>query len=144
MAWSAPKTDWDTADGVTDTDLNRIEENVRILGQGNGRASIAEIASGDNLDINDTDDAFLITGTNAIKFIKIGTRQPGDKIWLCFPTTASLHHDEGSPPSGYAALYLTKTDWAHEDAISGSTTIGKFIEFIFDGTYWRSGFIPTA
>lgn len=31
MAWQAPKTDWTSADGIRDTDLNRIEENTRIL-----------------------------------------------------------------------------------------------------------------
>lgn len=31
MAWQAPKTDWTSADGVRDTDLNRIEENTRVL-----------------------------------------------------------------------------------------------------------------
>lgn len=31
MAWQAPKTDWTSADGVRNTDLNRIEENTRVL-----------------------------------------------------------------------------------------------------------------
>ena len=30
MTWSAPKTDWDSSDGVTDVDLNRIEENISV------------------------------------------------------------------------------------------------------------------
>ena len=28
MAWQVPKTDWAAADGVRDTDMNRIEENI--------------------------------------------------------------------------------------------------------------------
>ena len=31
MAWQTPKTNWSSADGVRDTDLNRIEENTRVL-----------------------------------------------------------------------------------------------------------------
>lgn len=31
MAWQAPKTDWSSADGVRNTDFNRIEENTRVL-----------------------------------------------------------------------------------------------------------------
>lgn len=31
MAWQAPKTDWSSSDGVRNTDLNRIEENTRVL-----------------------------------------------------------------------------------------------------------------
>lgn len=31
MPWQAPKTNWTSADGVRDTDLNRIEENTRVL-----------------------------------------------------------------------------------------------------------------
>lgn len=31
MAWQTPKTDWSAADGVRDTDFNRIEENIRFL-----------------------------------------------------------------------------------------------------------------
>ena len=29
MAWQEPKTNWQAADGVTDTDLNRIEGNTK-------------------------------------------------------------------------------------------------------------------
>lgn len=31
MAWQTPKTDWSAQDGVRDTDLNRIEENLLYL-----------------------------------------------------------------------------------------------------------------
>lgn len=31
MPWQAPKTDWSAADGVRDSDFNRIEENTRVL-----------------------------------------------------------------------------------------------------------------
>jgi hypothetical protein len=31
MAWSTPKTDWDTDDGIIYTDLNRIEANTEYL-----------------------------------------------------------------------------------------------------------------
>lgn len=31
MAWQTPKTDWAAADGVRDTDMNRIESNISEL-----------------------------------------------------------------------------------------------------------------
>jgi hypothetical protein len=31
MAWATPKTDWATSDAIGTTDLNRIEENTRVL-----------------------------------------------------------------------------------------------------------------
>lgn len=31
MAWVAPKTDWASTDGVTTTDLNRIEGNIDVM-----------------------------------------------------------------------------------------------------------------
>ena len=31
MAWTAPKVDWDSADGVADSDLNEIGENLVVL-----------------------------------------------------------------------------------------------------------------
>lgn len=31
MAWQTPKTNWGAADGVRDTDFNRIEENIQFL-----------------------------------------------------------------------------------------------------------------
>lgn len=34
MAWQTPKTDWGPADGVRDSDFNRIEENIRTLYEG--------------------------------------------------------------------------------------------------------------
>lgn len=33
MSWQTPKTDWASSDGVRDTDMNRIEENIRLLGE---------------------------------------------------------------------------------------------------------------
>jgi len=29
--WTTPKTDWDSNDGITDSDFNRIEENAEVL-----------------------------------------------------------------------------------------------------------------
>ena len=34
MTWNAPKTDWTSADGVRDTDMNRIEGNILALYNG--------------------------------------------------------------------------------------------------------------
>ncbi len=36
MAWQTPKTNWAAGDGVANGDLNRIEENVRMLSQSAG------------------------------------------------------------------------------------------------------------
>lgn len=34
MAWQVPKTDWAASDGIRDTDMNRIEENIKALYEG--------------------------------------------------------------------------------------------------------------
>ena len=39
MAWLTPKTDWGAADGVRDTDMNRIESNILELYNGAGLAT---------------------------------------------------------------------------------------------------------
>ena len=36
MAWQTPKTDWSAADGVRDSDFNRIEGNIQALYEGAG------------------------------------------------------------------------------------------------------------
>ena len=40
MAWQTPKTDWAAGDGVANGDLNRIEENIRMLSQSAGAYGI--------------------------------------------------------------------------------------------------------
>tara|TARA_R100001480_G_scaffold7322_1_gene14909 strand:+ start:19011 stop:19547 length:537 start_codon:yes stop_codon:yes gene_type:complete len=45
MAWTTPKTDWDTDDGIEDTDLNRIEENTEYLYDSITPINIASVAS---------------------------------------------------------------------------------------------------
>ena len=55
MAWQTPKTDWSTADGVRDTDFNRIEGNTLALYEETARRSytIYVSASVGNDDSND-------------------------------------------------------------------------------------------
>jgi hypothetical protein len=38
---------------------------------------------------------------------------------------------------------LTHIDYSVHDHLAANA-ITKFIEFVYDGTYWRSGFLPTA
>lgn len=45
MAWSTPKTDWDTDDGIMNTDLNRIEGNSLALGENMLKKGISYFAN---------------------------------------------------------------------------------------------------
>jgi hypothetical protein len=132
MAWQTNKTDWTPDDPLNAVDMNRIEENIRILGQGNGRAAIASIASATSLAINDADETFFVTGNADIYYIAKGTRQPGNRIQLIFTGgTTKLYHNAGSVPDGYSAIF----NWdlgAYVSILHYYT-----INFIHDGTYWR-------
>jgi len=40
MAWQTPKTDWTSADGVSDADMNRIEGNIQALAGTDNKSTI--------------------------------------------------------------------------------------------------------
>jgi hypothetical protein len=135
MAWQTPKTDWDTDDGITTTDLDRWEENTRILKQGGDHGS--SIAAGNNLTV--TKNSHLITGGGEIRYISTGGWGSGARVTLIIQGSATLKHNYGaptSPPTGFAAMFLTKSGGGGEVVIGTGKELA--VEFIYDGTYWRS------
>jgi hypothetical protein len=133
MAWATPKMDWDTDDGIGTADLNRIETNINILKVGGDNGG--SIASANSLAV--TKNSHLITGNTDIMFISTTGWAAGARILLTFDEgSVVLHHNETSPPSGYAALYLTIDNGAHENYSAGPA--GITFEFFYDGTYWRN------
>jgi hypothetical protein len=71
MAWQTPKTDWTSADGVRDTDFNRIEENILTLYKEVGLRGALMIyvnaISGNDITGNGTTSAPYKTITKAIQ-----------------------------------------------------------------------------
>jgi hypothetical protein len=118
MSWGTPKIDWATDDVIATTDLNRIEENAVTLHKGNGQAALASITAANNLDINETDETFIVTGNTAIYYIKKTGRQEGNKIILHFTGTPTLHDQEAGPGGEYAKMKLI---------FNGNITIGTDI-----------------
>ncbi len=132
MTWQTNKTDWTPDDPLNAVDMNRIEENIRVLGQGNGRSAIASIASATSLVINDTDETFFVTGNTDIFYIAKGTRQAGNRIQLIFLGAGTkLYYNVGSVPDDDAAIFVyTEGAWI---------TVAQYytVNLIYDGTYWR-------
>lgn len=57
MAWSTPKTDWASSDGIGTTDMNRIEGNIadiRFKGGTNGRIGTASFANEETSAVSNT------------------------------------------------------------------------------------------
>ncbi|MNB93878.1 hypothetical protein D3C75_410200 [compost metagenome] len=51
MPWQAPKTNWTGTDGVTSADLNRIEENTRVLSTASNLYVQGTLVSGNTYDL---------------------------------------------------------------------------------------------
>jgi len=138
MSWGIPKNDWDTDDVIATTDLNRIEENAITLHKGNGQAALASITAANNMDINETDETFLVTGNTSIFFIKTTGRQAGNKIILIFSGTTMLWTNKENVPANYANIRIKKL-WDGTGGPSESNiSVYAFtsIELIYDGTHW--------
>ena len=57
MAWTTPKTDWTTADGVDFNDLNRIEDNIDFIADNPTGTALQLAPSGGNVLIGTTVDS---------------------------------------------------------------------------------------
>jgi len=129
MAWSTPKTDWDTDDAVGTADLNRIEENSQHNnGSNNDIDGMATIASANDLNIEKKFN--IVTGNVDIRSIKSTGFVAGAVIYLYFTGAGADIYNLQTPPSGYAAI---KT-------MTGGmiTGYGNRLYIIhFDGTYWN-------
>jgi hypothetical protein len=129
MSWATPKIDWAPGYGIGTTDLNRMEENTRILSL--GKTGGGNLASAESLDIGNTYAFFLLTGTTDIKYISTSGKEIGAHVYLQMPagTTITFHHKEGSVPANYAAIVTgTGTDVDHYAE--------ELVELIYNGTYW--------
>jgi hypothetical protein len=131
MAWQTPKTNWSTDDVIATTDLNRMEENTKILKIGGDNG--ASIASAANLEV--VKNYHLVTGTTQINFIKTTGWAAGACIDLTFDDNLNLDHKHSTPPSGYAAMWINTLGGA-ESSTTGATK--PTYRFIYDGTYWRN------
>lgn len=84
MAWQAPKTDWTSADGVRNTDLNRMEENSRVLylERLRGRPTITVSLSGDDTNGTGTSGAPYRTIAKAISSLPRDLNGFGATIYI--------------------------------------------------------------
>lgn len=129
MAWATPKTDWDAKYVPSATDLNRIEENTRVLSV--GELNGGNLASSNSLDIGLINTFFRVTGVVDIKYISTVGRIAGSRLYLQISTDGAVifWHKAGSVPSNYAAICTSKgVDYSHySDSI---------VQLIYTGTYW--------
>jgi len=101
--WQTPKTNWTSADGVTDTDFNRIEGNIGAIETGDRTVDPSQTPSG----LTGTLRQFLDWFANRIKAIT------GKTNWYDAPDTtlanAATHISAAAPHSGHAQLSGTNT-----------------------------------
>lgn len=93
--WNTPKNDFLVTDGLTNSHMNDIGENLATLHSGNGVSSITTGTIASDFNINSTDHIFdTASGTGPILRIRYtdGTisRLPGCIIWIIFNTTSSI------------------------------------------------------
>ncbi len=108
MIMTIPKTDWDTADVVTTSDMNAIGNNLATLRQGGGESGIATVTFANLLDIDMIHNVFYLTGTpyNVQEIlVDDGTtqRDPGNIITLIFSAAASIQTGYG-PTTNYGTI----------------------------------------
>ena len=138
MSWAAPKVDWATDDVIATTDMNRMEENSRILGQGGGPV-IATVTAANSLDIGTVSKVFKVDGNTAIRFISTTGRDSGDVITLILTDQPDLEHRYAGPGAGYASLdniMLVALDSISYGAINPNYS-GLVVQYVYNGTYWK-------
>ena len=131
MSWQTPKTNWGV-DAVNTADFNRIEGNIETLHKGNGQSSLVTIGtvSGGQLDINETDETFVVTFVNNVTLIKSTNRQPGNRIQL-INTGSGFYIQTGGTPSGdYRPIRIVN------EAIEHQIYMYETVSLIYDGSYW--------
>lgn len=103
MPWEAPKTDWTPANGVGDDVLNRIEENIRVLHDGNEATSIP-LLTPDVLGVIDPGANghifYVDCSSYNLRYIKSDERPAGNTIRLISYNGGSFQYGGGSPPTG--------------------------------------------
>jgi hypothetical protein len=138
MSWATPFVSWLTDTVISVTAMDRIEENIRVLGLG-GRAQVAHLTAANSLNIGTTDDKFIVDGATAIHFISTTGRIMGNVITLALTNAPDLVHHQGSVPANYAALecvVMESPSTCSTETINPAGA-GYVVQFIYDGTYWR-------
>lgn len=134
MTWATPKTDWDTDDAITTTDLNRIETNIKGTRFGQNDLG-ASLSVANNLPINKN--YHLINNSASeehILYLATTGYSPGARVVLRVANRSQLwfDHNAASPPSGYAAMLISRTA-----AAAGNGLANNYLtEFLYDGTNW--------
>jgi hypothetical protein len=102
MAWATPKTDWGV-DLVGSADLNRIEENTRVLHQGNGHTPIAVTVTTENLILPTTDGNFFTlssTGNVTVNRIDGTDWTIGSIVYLYLNDSVQIYYNADGTVSG--------------------------------------------
>lgn len=89
MAWQTPKTDWSSADGVRDSDLNRIEGNIQQLyheASAREDKTIYVSPTGDDTTGNGSSSAPYATITKALSTISKNTNGKSVTIYVATGT----------------------------------------------------------
>jgi hypothetical protein len=133
MNWTAPKTDWTPPDGVLDSDMNEIGENLVTLHGGNGQDSLTTVNPdvSTHLDINTTDETFIVDDNtyNVGLILSIG-RLPGNKIIIINKSGDTLGYLHEATPSGDYKAIKTDSGIGYGQHNETATIL------VFDGTDW--------
>ena len=107
----------------------RTNRSWYFRGRVNG-AKGADIASAETITLGNDGNYFDITGTTAIKYITTAGWKAGAMVTLQFDGSVTVHHDEGTIPSGAAEILLAS-------AGDLSATADDTLTLVYDGVTWR-------
>lgn len=132
--WTTPST---IAFGVAipTTWPNEIRDNLKVHQKGGGQSSIETCVSAECLVLyNDTDSTFFVSGSNDVKYISTEHRESANKIELISQSSGSLtfFHNESSPPSGFAPLWIFNNSIVTPDFCDIILRIGMCLTCIYD------------
>ena len=138
MAWT-DISDYLATDGFSDTDVNTILENQKVLHKGNGFSSIGSVAAASSFDIGSEHQSIIVSlsSNSAIDFISTSDRQPGNVIHLVNLVSSSywcdLKNQTGSPPANYASIISFIRGIGLGDL---RIEIGMHVSLMYTGSYW--------
>jgi hypothetical protein len=138
MAWT-DISDYVATDGFSNTDVNTILENEKVLHKGNGFASIGSVAAASSFDIGTEHQTIIVSlsANSSIDFISTTDRQPGNVINLINLSISSywcnLKNQTASPPANYAAIVAYTRGTGMADVLLEA---GMFVSLVYSGTYW--------
>jgi hypothetical protein len=138
MAWT-DISDYVATDGFSNTDVNTILENEKVLHKGNGFASIGSVAAASSFDIGTEHQTIIVSlsANSSIDFISTTDRQPGNAINLINLSSSSywcnLKNQTASPPANYAAIVAYIRGTGMTDILLEA---GMLVSLVYSGTYW--------